>query len=868
MTDDGSVFDVPESGLEAFKKDAQEKNERLRPVKMYAEPDGGIFDVPEDEIETFMQDAQSKGVPVEEVNSFHTMGKTFDVPKSGAAAFYEDWRKDKDADQERVETAKKIAERFDQEDSPLVAGIKGFFDGEGYVRNASMEGASAAVGNVLRAVAQAPATIADKALAAEQFTSRIRTMPNVNKVAAPVLGAMGVANLGPVGEAVTELIGSFTKDPLTGQVSPEAGSAWRNMLGKAREYIDGKKQEFLGFKNEKGEDASADDIGLTIVAQAANSVAEAYVLSAPAIMQKANEFISLGKFSPTIQTILYGASTAEDTAGKAEKAGRSKEEQVALGMLTGTLEGAFESVSQKFGLQGSMGSEQVKRAMGRMLVKMGLQAVGEGATEGAQEFQKAAIEKLAKVDDRTWTQIGAQVAQATAAGLLSGGAAEISHATMAGVDGLQLQEGGQVDELRADQAAEAVELGGIAEQGSVLGTDQAAAAAGEGEFQKPAAQPDVAGDPRQGAAVPEPGVGLEGDPAVAGETMRGNEEDAGLEDGLVEIPEADFRTAGERLAQAQPLDLGRGVKAQGIVRIGRKDGKGKGIESVKLLLPNGRPFYSEDPGLMALTRYWYKDRVLFPPAPAGDRGAQDGDIALNISRRLGYVVKPGKTVLVNVGKSKKAYMGHVVQVLDNNTVRVMIDKTQRSLGNNRAGYADVDIRQIQQLASVIGKQRREALMAGMPKEQKDRINEQSRAFDQELVDQGYFINQESWMEADAMPGKTGRQAKDAERAAAYRRAAQMLGVPLDNHIQRAAALELLQDFSAGMQGTEVGIPYDAIQEQLAREAEQEMQDRRASGEFSLEAMTPEEMAAADANLEAQRVAQEARRKMLARAAAP
>jgi len=71
-----------------------------------------------------------------------------------------------------------------------------------------------------------------------------------------------------------------------------------------------------------------------------------------------------------------------------------------------------------------------------------------------------------------------------------------------------------------------------------------------------------------------------------------------------------------------------------------------------------------------------------------------------------------------------------------------------------------------------------------------------------------------------------------------------------------------------MQGTEVGIPYYALQEQLAREAEQEMQDRRASGEFSLEAMTPEEMAAADANLEAQRVAQEARRKMLARAAAP
>jgi hypothetical protein len=860
----------------------------VREVKRFRDEQGQKYEVPLDELDAFTQ--EMAGTKLERVNQVKAGGQLFEVPESEAGEFMSFYNSDAQFEEDRQKSAMEAASKLDAEDSPFMAGVKGFFSGDDY-----LEKASAGAANVLRGVAQAPATIADKVMAAEQFSSRVRNLPVVGKAIGmnPMLNPAGP--WGMAAEAVTELFSAARENPATMQggsnTKADGGKSWREMVGKARTYIDDWREKNLGFRNEQG--AAPTETGdwlLTLGGQAANSVTEAYALSAPSFMQKANKAISLGKFSPTIQTLLYGASTAEDTAGKAEKAGRSEAEAVALGALTGTLESALESVTQVFGLQKTMGAEPVKKALGRMILRRAMDAVGEGATEGAQEFQKGAIEKLSKIDEKTWTEIGLQSAQAAAAGLLSGGASEISQASLAGIDTLQQRR--QANELRADEEAAAVGLGRVAQQESVLEGDPAAAPQGEGAFQGqgPVAGGAVGGEgQQQGAGLDgdpavagadrrgnEGGTGLDGDPAVAGGDRRDSEGGTGLEDGLVELGPvaqgptgtADFRTAGERMAQAQPLDLGRGVQAQGIVRIGRKDGKGKGIESVKLLLPNGRPFYSEDPGLMALTRYWYQDRVLFPPAPAGDRGAQEGDVALNISRRLGYVVNPGKTVLVNVGKSKKAYMGHIVQVLDNNTVRVMIDKTQRSLGNNRAGYADVDIRQIAQLNSVIGKQRREALMAGMPKEQKDRINEQARAFDQELIDQGYFLNQESWMEADAMPGKTGRKAKDAERAAAYRRAAQSLGVPLDNHIQRAAALELLQDFHAGMQGTEVGIPYDALQEQLAREAEQEMQDRRASGEFSLADMTPEEMAAADANLEAQRVAQEARRKMLARAAAP
>lgn len=818
MTDDGSVFDVPESQLGAFAQDAEDKGEFLREVKKYADAEGSIFDVPEDKHEAFMQDAQAQGVQLEPVNTVQTMGGLFDVPVSKAQGFHDDWLKDPESDKEREDAAKGIAEKLDKPDSPIWAGVKGFFSGEGWFNREHGLGASANAANALRALASAPATIADKVGAAEQFQSRVRELPGMKSipVATGMLNPVGLAGMGL--EALLSLKGK------------DGGKEYREVIQKARDYVDAKREEWLGYRNEKGEKAGG-DFATTLGAQAINSVAESYLLTAPKVMQGMNAAMRAGgtglasRLTPTLQTMLYGASTAEGTASKAEAKGFSNEKAVGIGLLTGTIESALESVSQVFGMQDAMTKNAMKEAVARTVWKKAGEvlkdATGEGLTEFGQQFQQGAIERISKIDEKTWDQIGMESASAMLLGIISGGASASANGIFNNPrQGAADPNTEASDELRANEEAAAVGMGRMAQQESVLEGDPAAASPGEGAFQGQGPVESGAIAPRQGAEQQTPRQGA-ADPA-------------------------------------QPLIVNGDVKA-----LPEKTGRG-----VRLVLPSGKSLVSMDPGLAALTEYWYKDRVLFPAAPQGDTGRQEGDIAMNAGRRAGFDVKPGKTVLVNVGRSKKSYLGHVVQVLDNNTVRVKIDKTQRSLKNNREGYADVDVRQLAQLPAVIGKQRRDELMKGMTPEQRKSTESNAQTFERELVDQGYFLNQESWMEAEALGDtKRGKLAKAEELKAAYRRASQMLGIPLDNHVQRAAALELLRDFHAGMQGTET-TPYDVQAELLARDGEQEMQALRGSGDFSLAEMTPEEMEAADARLEAQRNAQDARSRMLARADAP
>lgn len=810
MTDDDQIFDVPESKLKTFQKDAEAQKVALREVKKYADPEGGIFDVPADKHDAFMQDAQAQGVQLEEVNSVHTLGQTFDVPKSKAVTFHDDWSKDPEADKEREESAKQIASKLDAPDSPIWEGVKTFFSPKNYAENASLEGVSATSANALKALASAPATIADKLAGAEQFGSRLRELPGAKAAmmfspySAMALSGMGV-------ESILSLKGK------------DGGKEYRDLIQKGREYVDGKREEFLGYTDEKGQ--KTDDFALTLGAQAINSVAESYLLTAPKVMQGINGMIRAGgkgilaKMTPSLQTMLYGASQAESTAGKAEDKGMSNERAVGYGLLTGTIESALESVSQVTGLQDVMAKNALKEAVARTVWKKAGQVLkdagGEGLTEFGQQAGSSTVEKLAKIDEKTWGQIGMESASAAVLGFISGGAS-------ASANGIFDNQGRKENELRAQQEGRAIELGQQAEQESVLEADATAAPQGETDFQAQGAQPDVVGgDPRQGAAVPvESGVEFEGQIVPALEVSPG--------------------------VRALPQEAGRGVRLE---------------------LKSGKQLVSYDPGLAALVEYWYKDRVLFPPAPEGDIGRQAGDVTMNASRRAGFQVKPSKRVLITIGRSKQSYRGTIVQILDGNTVRVKIDKTQRSLKNSRAGYADVDVRQLAQFSNVIAAQERESLMNGMTKEQKDRVNADAKAFKDEIVDIGLFLDQDTWLAVDGVKGSRSRKVKDDLILDAYARVSDMLGIPLDNHLQRAAALPLLRQLHEQAQGVE-GFTYEAYAEQLARESELDMQERRASGEFSLEDMTADEMDAADARLAAQMHAQEARKKMLARAAAP
>jgi hypothetical protein len=825
--EDGREFEVPEDEQEAFTQEMQDIP--VTRIEKYRGEDGREFDVPEQERDAFLQEMQ--GLKVDRIHTVKAGDDMYDVPESEAQGFAEFYRNDPRFQKEREEKALGIAKKFDDPGSPIWAGVKAFFSPTNYADNFSVAGASASAANVIRGVAQAPATIADKGAAALQLASRIRDVPMelADKALSPIINTFDSS--GMVSEALFGL---------------KQNKAYREMLAKGREYVDQKKEEFVGFRNAKGERATAADLDVTLGGQAANSVAEAYLLSAPGALKNVNELIREGaekampklvaKLAPSVQTMLYGASTAEDTAEKAQAKGYTQAEAVGLGLLTGTIESALESVSQVFGLQDAMTREAMKDTLGKMILKKVMGTAGEGLTEGTQEFQKAAIEKISKVDEKTWGQIGAQSAQATALGLVSGGAAE----TASGIFGGRKAEitpappitdntGGSDEQVRMEQEAQASGEGERAQRESVLEGETAQGEAGEG------AQP---------AAMDQPGQDTGGGVRV---------------DGQAQGP-----------ARTEPLQIAEGVFAEPMDERFAKTLPG----SVKIRLASGKQIYSNDPGLAALVEYWYKDRVLFPPAPAGDTGRQDGakqitdggsqDVALNASRRAGFQVKPAKRVLINIGRSKDSYRGTIVQILDGQTVRVKIDKTQRSLKNSRAGYADVDVRQLAQFANVVGKQNYLDLMKGMTDEQKKKVEADAKAFKNELIDVGLFLDQDAWTYVDGLKGSKARTTKDELIADAYARASAMMGIPLDNHIQRAQALPILQEFHARMQGSE-GLPYDAYAERAAREGEQDMADRRASGEFSLADLTPEEMAQADARLEAQRIAAATRRQVMQRA---
>jgi len=847
--EDGREFEVPEDEQENFQQEMQDIP--VSRIEKYRGEDGREFDVPEQERDAFMQEMQ--GLKIDRIRTVKAGGDVWDVPESEAQGFAEFYRNDPRFDTEREEKAKTIASELDAPDSPLWAGIKTFFSPKNYAENATLEGVSATSANVLRGAAQAPATISDKLAAVEQFGSRVRELPGAK--GAMLMTPYGV--MGLAGEGVEAILSLNGKD---------GGKQYRDLIQKARDYVDGKREEFLGYRNEKGQKATADDFAVTIGGQAVNSVAESYLLTAPKIMQGINGMMQAGgkgllaRMTPTLQTMLYGASTAEGTAGKAEAKGMSNEKAVGVGLLTGTIESALESVSQVTGLQDAMSKNALKEAVARTVWKKAGEvlkdATGEGLTEFGQQAQQGTIEKLSKIDEKSWGQIGMKSASAAALAFIAGG----SSASAKGIfDSTTPRQGAALpgdalpnlevsnEQVRMEQEAQAVGEGERAQRESVLEGTEAQGEAGEGA--QPAAMDQPGQDTRGGVRV--------GDPALAGENRLGFE-------GGEAVPE--------------PLQIADGVFAEPM----ETPRQGEALPgTVKIRLASGKQIYSNDPGLAALVEYWYKDRVLFPPAPAGDTGRQAGPKqitdgatrqgeaapALNASRRAGFQIKPAKRVLINIGRSKDSYRGTIVQILDGQTVRVKIDKTQRSLKNSRAGYADVDVRQLSQFANVVGKQNYLDLMKGMTEEQKKKVEADAKAFKDELIDVGLFLDQDAWKYVDGVKGSKARTTKDDLIKDAYARASDMMGIPLDNHIQRAQALPILQEFHTRMQGSE-GLPYDAYAERAAREGEQEMADRRASGEFSLADLTPEEMAQADARLEAQRIAESQRAEIMRRAQAP
>ena len=152
-----------------------------------------------------------------------------------------------------------------------------------------------------------------------------------------------------------------------------------------------------------------------------------------------------------------------------------------------------------------------------------------------------------------------------------------------------------------------------------------------------------------------------------------------------------------------------------------------------------------------------------------------------ISKRAGFEVKPGKRLLVYVGRSNKPYPATVVDVIDGTHVRVRVDKVRRASKNNRAGYADIDVRQIMQFKSAQVKAAHEqGLRAAFPDlAARKRARADAKAFLDLLLDGDELVDQRTLMIAADMPGREGHILSTNEIRDALYRAAATLGTDED-----------------------------------------------------------------------------------------
>ena len=218
------------------------------------------------------------------------------------------------------------------------------------------------------------------------------------------------------------------------------------------------------------------------------------------------------------------------------------------------------------------------------------------------------------------------------------------------------------------------------------------------------------------------------------------------------------------------------------------------------------------------------------PQKSQDTGGV-GEIEEAASRRAGFPVKPGKRVLVTIGRSPREYQARVVQVLDPETVRVDIFGTQRAKSNNRAGYEDVDISQIRQLPAATALQARNERLAGLPEEERRVAREESRKFDDIVINAEVdatplFIDMDTWYNAGLLGGRRGGIIRGAEIRAGRRAAMKAIGLDVnlaEDVVERAKAFPALQSFVERMMGSE-GLPTDIQEAVYSHEAERQGQE--------------------------------------------
>lgn len=530
----------------------------------------------------------------------------------------------------------------------------------------------------------------------------------------------------------------------------------------------------------------------------------------------------------------------------------------------GGLEGGLEYVSNLFGLGKAakefgaalkagnpVFDETLSKGLAGALRKVAGEMLAEGGTEFVQEGGGELHEQLMGISDALegkpesildvdWRAVAEAAALGAGAGALAAGAAggmakasQSLGARMA--NSRELRDALKASTGAAEEAERGTGDGGQETVNGGRGTDGQTTDQGAPGGEQPADGQDIGG----GAAAGAEG----GAPLQTRAEMMPEREDGGRIDAIEERQTADGRT----------------------------------VSGVRMLMPDGKGLWNPDPAEVAMAEYWIKDRMLFPPAPAGDKGRQAGDPRVNASLRAGFDVKPGKSVLINIGKSQRAYTAKVVEVLDDTHVRVRVDKTARSVKNGRDGYLDLDVRQLKEFSGVVKKRENAEKLNRLDPEQRKRVRDDAREFDEILLRGDEIAEQRVIDAANLIGGDEGRRMAQEERVRAYERARSLLGVEgdLQDPVERAAARPKLREFVSRAQDTarrqELGEAVDtpeAVWMQRFMQDARDEADALESEPFALDSLTPDELEADKRRVATaqQRIAQ--RRKLEERAAAP
>ena len=208
------------------------------------------------------------------------------------------------------------------------------------------------------------------------------------------------------------------------QLGSEDKSLVRESIDAGRKWLDSKTAPALASRDTEGRVNTNGEFIDNLGGELASTITQIWAGSKIPTPWAAKPGAGvLARLRPSALTILFGGRQAEETANKAEKAGRGQKAQLGLGLATGTWEMAVESLSQIYGAQAAA-NPAVGNAVARAIRGRVLNILGEGSEEALQAGGEGAMEKLAGIDDRSWSEIGKQAAIEAGMALLSTGLIE------------------------------------------------------------------------------------------------------------------------------------------------------------------------------------------------------------------------------------------------------------------------------------------------------------------------------------------------------------------------------------------------------------------------------------------------------------